>query len=189
MKSGNVPMLLSSVSCLTALAYLPPSDYCWIITEHVKVIKYFEDTLSIVLWTQDWADYDTTQIFDTLMSKTVAEVWGAHILVWLPSSRLPTHWDWWLHSVGNHPKPHHMSSIMCCRGVEPLSPPVPGSHVCSLGTRRRTESISRPDTVKHRPAIFPEYHFMLGAPRPGLDILCLIQIRGPRTIFSITSKK
>ena len=37
--------------------------------------------MSIVLWTQDWADYDTTQIFDTLMSKTVAEVWGAHILV------------------------------------------------------------------------------------------------------------
>ena len=30
--------------------------------------------------------------------------------------------------------------------------------VCSLGTRRRTESISRPDAVKYRPAIFPEYH-------------------------------
>ena len=60
---------------------------------------------------------------------------------------------------------------------------------CSLGTQRRTESPSWPNTVKYRPTIFPEYHFMLGAPRPVLDILCLIQIRGPQTIFSITSKK
>ena len=67
--------------------------------------------------------------------------------------------------------PGASSHVIMCRGVEPLSPPVPGP-----GTRRRTESISRPDTVKYRPAIFPEYHFILGAPRPGLDILCLIQI-------------
>ena len=40
----------------------------------IKVIKYVEDTLSIVLWTQVWAGYDTTQIWDTLMSKNSS--WG-----------------------------------------------------------------------------------------------------------------
>ena len=126
------------MSCANVVVFclplLPPSDYWWIITEHVKVIKYVEDALSIVLWTRDGAGYEQwvfvpltfcirdmwqsdvamTQLRHETLSwvKTVAEVCGAHILVWLPSSRLPSHWDWWRHSVGYHPEPHHMSSCV-----------------------------------------------------------------------------
>ena len=73
------------------------------------------------------------------------------------------------------------------RGAEPLSPPVPGSHV--VWGPRGGQKPSWPDTVKYRPATFPEYQLLLGAPCPGLDILGLTQIRGLRTIICNTQKK